>query len=102
MPSSGADSPLLSNPAPCLWRLPVGLTTTAGPIHTTCFVGINKQVENPLRCQAFMPVDVDGRVADAECFADVGFFFNGASRQLYGVRFVRQGDAEAVFAPADE
>ena len=48
-----------------------------------------------------MPVDVDGRVADAECFADVGFFFSGARRQLYGVRFVRQGDAGAVFASAD-
>ena len=49
-----------------------------------------------------MPVDVDGRVADAECFADVGFFFSDARRQLYGVRFVRQRYAAAVFAAADE
>jgi len=49
-----------------------------------------------------MPVDVDGRVADAEWFADVGFFLGDVRRQLYGVRFVRQRDAEAVFAAADE
>src|SRR5262245_3894727 len=75
---------------------------TAGPIHTPCFVGLNQQVENLLRCQAFMPIDVNRRVADAECFADVGFFFSGARGQLYDVLFARQGDAEAVFAAADE
>jgi hypothetical protein len=77
-------------------------TATAGPIHSPYFIGLNQQVENLLRCQAFMPVGVDGRVADAECFADIGFFFSGARRQLYGVHVGRHRNVEAAFAAADE
>jgi hypothetical protein len=83
--------------AACAFKSPA----TAGPIHAPRLVGRNQQVENLLGRQTLMPVDVDGRVADAECFADVGFFLGGARRQLYGVHVGRHRNVEAVFAAAD-
>jgi len=82
-----------SRPALLLYSL-----ATAWVIHRPCLVVFNQEVENFLRSQLVVSVERDGRVgSDGECVADVRFL-----AQLYELRVVRRGNAQAVFVAADE
>jgi hypothetical protein len=61
-----------------------------------------QEVENLIRHQAFMPEDVDERVAEAECFAGVDLRIRDADRPLYKLRVVRRRITLAVFITADD
>src|SRR5262249_11370269 len=79
----------------CLRQLCVGLQATAGPVHTPGNVMLNQEAESLRGRQALMPKDVDERVADAECFADVKV------KACSSLRIVRNRITQAVFAAAD-
>src|SRR5215510_16115192 len=58
--------------------------------------------EDLLRRQAFVSVDGDGRVADAESFAEVVIFVRDALRDLYDVYVVGHWDIDAILAATYE
>jgi len=62
-----------------------GLSATAGPIHTPCFVSLDQFVKRLLWCQAFVKVDPDGRAAEGERCADVFLSAYDADRQIYSL-----------------
>jgi hypothetical protein len=62
----------------------------------------DQTIERLFRRQAFVSVNRDGRVADGESFADVGFWPRSAYRRLYGVLIRIHRMAESVLIAADE
>src|SRR5262249_50200865 len=58
--------------------------------------------EDLLRRQAVVSVDGDGRVADAESFAEVVVFARDVLRELYDVLVVGHWDIDAILAAAYE
>ena len=58
--------------------------------------------EDLLRRQAVVSVDDDGRVADAESFAEVVVFARDVLRELYDVLVVGHWDIDAILAAAYE
>jgi hypothetical protein len=101
-PRQSISKSRVTNPAPCLWLLCIGLLATAGPVPTPLFVMLDQAVKNLLRRHALMPKDVDERVADAERFAGVDLGIRDADWPLHKIRVVRHGETQAVVSAADE
>jgi hypothetical protein len=80
----------------------VGLPATAGHIHSPCLVMPDQTVKNFLRRQAFVNVDRNGRVAQAQCPAVVSLAACDARRPLQRLRVVRRRMGQAVVIVADE
>src|SRR5215471_3384506 len=67
-----------------------------------CLVVLNQAFENPLRRQTVMPKYLNGRVADAECFAGIDLGIRVANRPLHKLRVVCRLITQAVVDAADE
>src|SRR5215470_13210194 len=83
-------------------RVCAGLPAMARLVYSPRLVMDDYAGEDLLRRQAVVSVDVDGRVADAESFAEVVIFVRDALRELYDVCVVGHWDIDAILGAAYE
>src|SRR5215470_12792221 len=83
-------------------RVCAGLPATARLVYSPRLVMDDYAGEDLLRRQAVVSVDDDGRVADAESFAEVVIFVRDALRELYDVYVVGHWDIDAILAATYE
>src|SRR5215813_745036 len=75
-------------------------TAAAWPVHTPCLVMLDHAAKSFCRGQAFVDVDHNGHVAQAESRADVCFFACDADAPFNSLRVVRYGMSQAVHVAA--